>query len=148
MTGDAELIRKLICCAWDAAPDEVELSLSDCLELYARLLAAENAEPRAAAAPEPEPDGLPDFEPYQPEPTVAPAKAAAIFKRTVHERLALYRQAHGVSSFGPLAAAIPDGVGVDVCDLHRMLNGEKFPIEAWRAVDKALDILEGKPSEE
>ncbi len=146
MTGDAELIRKLICCAWDAAPDEVELSLSDCLELYARLLAAENAEPRAAAAPEPEPDGLPDFEPYQPEPTVAPAKAAAIFKRKVHERLALYRKANGVGSFNPLAEATGNIVSTDM--LTRMLVGEKFAIDVWREVDKALDILEGKPSEE
>ena len=140
--GDAELVRRLICCAWDAAPDEVELSLSDCLELYARLLAAENAEPHAAAAPEPEPDGLPDFEPYQPEPTVAPAKAAAIFKRKVHERLAAWRQAHGLGSFNLLADSVAGGM--DASTLTRMLNGEKFPIDAWREVDKALDILEGK----
>ena len=137
--GDAELVRRLICCAWDAAPDEVELSLSDCLELYARLLAAESAEPHAAAPPEPEPDGLP-------EPTVAPAKAAAIFKRKVHERLALYRKANGVGSFNPLAEATGNIVSADM--LTRMLVGEKFAIDVWREVDKALDILEGKPSEE
>ena len=147
MTGDAELIRKLICCAWDAAPDTLELSLYDCLELYARLLAAENAEAtHTPAAAEPEPDGLPAFEPYQPEPTVAPAKAAAIFKRKVHERLALYRKANGVGSFNPLAEATGNVVSADM--LTRMLVGEKFPIDAWREVDKALDILEGKPSEE
>lgn len=128
MTGDAELIRKLICCAWDAAPDEVELSLSDCLELYARLLAAENAQTDAQGQ-------------TMTEPPESPARAAAIFKRKTHERLVAYRQANGVGSYVHLLEVCRGDLTPE--DLSRMHAGEKFPIEAWREVDKALDILEG-----
>lgn len=127
MKGDAELIRKLICCAWDAAPDTLELSLADCLALYARTLAAENAQTDAQGQ-------------TMTEPPESPARAAAIFKRKTHERLVAYRQANGVGSFAPLAEACRGDLTTE--DLSKMLVGERFPIEAWREVAAALDILE------
>ena len=142
LKNDAELVRKLICCVWDgAAPDDLDLSLYSCLGFYSRMQAAESAQDDSTHT-HTQHGPVTDATPAQPSPPVSGAASAAAFKRKVHERLAIYRKNNGVGSFHPLADACGDDVSTDT--LSRMLVGEKFPVEMWRTVNKALDALDAK----
>ena len=154
MTTKSEILRKLICCAFDgAAPDDLDLSLYSCLGLYAELRLEEAAGAPVGgelpphththnAAPTAEATIEPDESPPAAAAPKSPASAAAAFKRQTHDRLRAYRAAHGLGCFVELAAEC--GNGVDEVTLSRMHCGERFPIELWRSVAAALDKQENK----
>lgn len=80
--------------------------------------------------------------PGSPVPKVGP-KSAREEKQAILEKLAAYREKHGLGSFNLIAArANRKGITGDI--LRMLLNGDaKLEIADWRAVGKVIDELGG-----
>lgn len=168
---DSEILWELICAAFDKEPKPGGVTLRDCLGLLIRTLTGEQAarEPGAASAPEPPPraERAEEAEGFDvtstataaptstAAPTAAPSSAAgrdgvfvvgpgpgAAEKRAICQRLIDYRASHGLGSLNAVAMASNRAVTAD--ELRDMLEGTKYPLTKWRAVNAALEHLTRK----
>ena len=69
---------------------------------------------------------------------VHPAIAAKAEKQEIAKRLDLYQAKHGLGWHHSIAAAS----GLSEINIRQLANRESYPIEIWRKIKTALDVLE------
>jgi len=138
---DSEILRELIGMAY-ACENKAGITLSDCLDLYGRLLMQEQKAEQAPAA---------TVRPDTPCPVATPAKSAeggftgvgAGEKKAIHAKLKAYREKHGLGCYGPLAKATRGALTDD--NIRDMATGlGKFPLKTWQKLDSAIDRMEAQ----
>lgn len=142
---DSEILRDLIRLAYDC-DSTVEITLADCLDFYARVVASEVRMEPALVTPGPRTQKRVAAD-RRPEP-VEPGKPqiggrGSTEKRAIYEKLKAYREKHGLGSYAPLAKASNRALSEDT--IRDMATGEgTFPLSKWKVLEAAIDYCEGK----
>lgn len=141
---DCEIVKGLILAAFDR-DHENDVTLETALDLYARMMAAENEKSGSEKTAK------------KTEKTIEkPAKTAekkenaklsvgggpgADEKRATLEKLRDFRNKNGLGSFQTLAEATRGKLDADT--LRDMLNGGRHSMNEWRICSKAIEQLQG-----